>query len=59
MFVPVATTFPLNETHVLPITVCTGFRSTAVVHMVEAVGLTLTVQVEYKAELPRIQPEMV
>lgn len=58
MFVPVATIFPLNETQVLPVTLCDGLRSIAVGHEADAEGLTLTVQVEYNWELPRIQPEM-
>ena len=55
--VRVATTVPLKVTQFVPVKVCGGFKSMAVAQQVEAVGLTLTVQVEFKYEFPRIQPE--
>ena len=57
MFVPVATTVPLKETQLLVLQNCGGFKSMAVLQLLEAVGLHLT-RLVAEAELPRIQPEI-
>ena len=59
MFVLEATTVPLKFVQLLPVTVAGGFKLIAVAQLVEAVGLTFTVQVEYSVELPRNQPATV